>query len=112
GRLDGRSSSIGRLNAGFSVALLLWPALLAVAVLLGLPLVVLLGRALLGGALVGYLDNRVVLSALTLSLTSSALALLGCLLLGTPAAYLLSRRRFPGRRLLDTLVDLPIVLPP
>ncbi len=31
---------------------------------------------------------------------------------GTPTAYLLATRRFPGRALLITLVELPIVLPP
>ena len=32
--------------------------------------------------------------------------------LGTPLAYFLARRTFPGMQLVDTLVDLPIVLPP
>jgi molybdate transport system permease protein len=31
---------------------------------------------------------------------------------GTPLAYLLARRRFRGRSLLDTLIELPMVLPP
>jgi molybdate transport system permease protein len=30
----------------------------------------------------------------------------------TPLAYLLARVDFPGRRIVDTLVDLPLVLPP
>jgi molybdate transport system permease protein len=34
------------------------------------------------------------------------------ILLGTPTAYLLATRRFPGRALLVTLVELPLVLPP
>ena len=34
------------------------------------------------------------------------------LLFGTPTAYLLATRRFPGRSLCVTLVELPIVLPP
>jgi molybdate transport system permease protein len=34
------------------------------------------------------------------------------LLLGTPTAYLLATRRFAGRSLLVTLVELPLVLPP
>jgi len=33
-------------------------------------------------------------------------------LAGTPLAYLLARRRFRGRTALDTLIDLPMVLPP
>ena len=34
------------------------------------------------------------------------------LIFGSPLALVLARRRFPGITLLDTLVDLPIVLPP
>jgi molybdate transport system permease protein len=34
------------------------------------------------------------------------------ILLGTPTAYLLATRHFPGRALLVTLVELPLVLPP
>lgn len=34
------------------------------------------------------------------------------LLVGTPAAYLLATRRFPGRGALITLIELPLVLPP
>ena len=50
--------------------------------------------------------------ALTLSLITSVAALAIIVALGTPLAYLLARRRFRGLRLIDTLVDLPIVLPP
>jgi len=53
-----------------------------------------------------------VLEALRLSLLTSALTLLLALGLGTPTAWLLARRRFPGRSLLDGLVELPMVLPP
>jgi molybdate transport system permease protein len=34
------------------------------------------------------------------------------LVVGTPAAYVLSRAEFPGKRLVDTLIDIPAVLPP
>ena len=34
------------------------------------------------------------------------------LLFGTPTAYLLASRRFPGRQLCITFVELPLVLPP
>jgi len=34
------------------------------------------------------------------------------LLVGTPASYVLARYDFPGKRLVNTLVDLPAVLPP
>ncbi len=50
--------------------------------------------------------------ALVVSLKTSALAQLAIVLLGTPTAYLLATRRFPGRSFAITLVELPLVLPP
>jgi len=50
--------------------------------------------------------------AIGLSLRTSASATLAAVLLGLPVAYLLARREFRGRLLLDNLIDLPIVLPP
>jgi molybdate transport system permease protein len=58
------------------------------------------------------LSSPVVTEALRVSLLTTAVTLLLTLLLVTPVAYLLARYRFPGRTLLDTLLDLPIVLPP
>lgn len=52
------------------------------------------------------------LRALELTLRTTVLATLLTLLLGTPVAFLLSRRRFRGHGLLDALVDLPITVPP
>jgi len=92
-----------------------WPvdgvAILA-ALTLGLPVVVLVGRALLDGALVTSLGVRAVIDALVLSLVSTTISLVATVLLGTPLALLLARRRFRGSTLVETLVDLPIVLPP
>jgi molybdate transport system permease protein len=58
------------------------------------------------------LANEEVRQAIGLSLTTTALSTALGLVLGTPLAYLLARRQFRGRGLLDTLVDLPMVLPP
>lgn len=46
--------------------------------------------------------------SLQVSLTATALTLL----VGVPVAWLLARRRFPGRDLLEGLVVLPLILPP
>lgn len=46
--------------------------------------------------------------SLQVALTATALTLL----LGTPLAWLLARRRFPGRDLLEAVVVLPLILPP
>lgn len=43
-------------------------------------------------------------------LTASAATLIGALL-GVPLAYLLARRKFPGRRMVQGLIDLPVVIP-
>lgn len=50
--------------------------------------------------------------ALRLSLLVAATATGASLLPGLAVAYLLARGRFPGRMALDTLVHLPLVLPP
>lgn len=51
-------------------------------------------------------------SAFALSLKVAGWATLVDLLLGVAVGYLLARRRFPGRELLDTLLTLPMVMPP
>lgn len=50
--------------------------------------------------------------AVLLSLKIAASATLVSLPLGLAVAWLLARRRFPGRALLDGLVHLPLILPP
>ena len=81
-------------------------------VFLGLPVIALVVRAILGGGLSRVLASRVVLDALALSLATTAVSLGFTLALGTPLAYLLARRRFRGSSIVETIVDLPIVLPP
>jgi molybdate transport system permease protein len=56
--------------------------------------------------------RSVLREALVLSFASSTIALVVVLVVGTPVAYLLARTRFPGIRLVDALIDLPIILPP
>ena len=62
--------------------------------------------------LVSSLGDDAALDALRLSLECSALALAAVIVVGTPAAWLLATRRFPGRALLVTIVELPLVMPP
>ncbi len=58
------------------------------------------------------LNSGVVADALRLSfLTSIATALL-VVAVGTPVAYVNARYRYPGKVLVDTVIDLPVVLPP
>ncbi len=51
-------------------------------------------------------------AALWLSLWTSATSVVIGLVFAIPAGYALSRYRFPGRVLADSIVDLPILLPP
>ena len=82
------------------------------ALFLALPVVLLVVRALVGPALRDTLRTPAVLDALVLSLGTTATSIVIVVALGTPLAYLLSRRRFRGSGLLEAIVDLPIVLPP
>lgn len=58
------------------------------------------------------LDLAQVQQAVRLSLLTSTITVLLTVLFGTPVAYLIHRRRSRFSRLLDSLVDLPTVLPP
>src|SRR5207302_5846741 len=86
-------------------------ALGALVALLVLPLAALLLRVPTAD-LLDRLRAPVVLDALRLSLITSAAATIVVVALGTPMAYVLATRSFPGKRVLETLVDLPMVLPP
>jgi molybdate/tungstate transport system permease protein len=51
-------------------------------------------------------------AAMWMSIQTATVTTLVVLALGVPMAYFLVRSDFPGRRVLDALVDLPIILPP
>ena len=82
----------------------------AVFLVLAGPLAALLWRSLPG------LPERGIplpaLEALKLSLITATVTVAVSVLIGSPTAYLLARRRFPGRGILNTIIDLPMVLPP
>ncbi len=88
--------------------------LLAIALmlaLLGLPFAALVLRAS-PRALIERLGDARILDALGLSLLTSASATAVVIALGLPVAWLLATREFRGKRAVETLVDLPMVLPP
>lgn len=58
------------------------------------------------------LNRAQVIQAINLSLLTSLTTTGVTLLLGTPVAYLLAQRRSRFYRMVDTLIDLPTVLPP
>ena len=91
-------------------------ALLAVCVgvaltFLALPVVALFTQVPLGD-LPGLLGRPAVRDAIGVTVRTNAIANALILLLGTPTAFVLATRRFPGRALVVTLVELPLVLPP
>ncbi|PWN04754.1 molybdate ABC transporter permease subunit [Nocardioides silvaticus] len=63
-------------------------------------------------SLVDALGSEPLQEALWLSLVTSTVAMLFCLVLGLPLAWLLARVDFRGRRLVRALVTVPMVLPP
>jgi len=56
--------------------------------------------------------SPVALDALMLSIKTTSISMAIILVVGTPAAYVLARSNFPGKKLVETLVDIPAVLPP
>jgi molybdate transport system permease protein len=62
--------------------------------------------------LLANLQEPQVLLAIGLSLFTSLAATLITVFFGTPLAYALARNAFRRHRLIDTLIDMPIVLPP
>ncbi len=86
-------------------------ALLAIVSLFFLlPLFAIAWRA--GEGLTEALSHPTVSAALTLSLTTSLTSTALAIVAGTPLAWFLGSFSFRGRALLETLLDLPIVLPP
>ncbi len=83
---------------------------LILVLFLTLPLVALVLNAIPAG-LGAWLDPAT-LDALKLSLITASISAGLAVAIGTPVAYLLAREEFPGKTIVETLVDLPMVLPP
>lgn len=101
GRRAGRllvSFAVGLMIAG-SIAFVVLPIL---TLFLELPL----------DALPEVFSDPVVIDALLLSLATATASTAIVLVIMTPIAYVTARHAFPGRELVETLMDLPIVLPP
>lgn len=99
-----------RLASGTFVTLFSLFAGLAV-LYLGVPVLVVVIRAVAAQGWQAAPDGRI-LSAVGLSIFTTLVSTAITIVVGTPLAYLLATRRFRGKRLIQTLVELPIVLPP
>lgn len=108
--MSGRAGA-PRARGGSLARILVAVATTALVTILALPFVALLVRVS-PAQLLARLDEPVVLEALRLSLLASSGATLVVVVLGLPVAWLLATREFAGKRLLETLLDLPMVLPP
>lgn len=86
-------------------------ASLPMLLFLALPILALLLRVNFP-AIGTHLLDPTVQQAIRLSAVTSFTTLALTLLLGTPIAYWLGRNRFRGHAAIDTLIDLPMVLPP
>ena len=107
-RARGDQRSSGRLpRPGIA---LFWSAV-PMIMFLTLPLLALIWRTELTD-ISTHLAQPVARRAIILSLWTSGTATLLTIVLGTPLALLMTRRHFRGRRVVDTLIDLPTVLPP
>lgn len=62
--------------------------------------------------LITSLGDPAATDALRLSLETTAIAIAVIIAVGTPTAYVLATRSFPGRSVVITLIELPLVLPP
>ncbi|HMJ88404.1 MAG TPA: ABC transporter permease [Candidatus Acidoferrum sp.] len=95
-----------------------WPFLACLAVIGGTYLVLIVAMVLADLAFTspseiwGALSRREIQYAIKLSLFSCTAAALLSILVGIPLGYLLSRECFPGKGMIDAIIDIPIVLPP
>jgi molybdate transport system permease protein len=79
--------------------------------LIGLPIVALIWRSI-NSEIITLAFSYNTINALKLSLITSSIAVIFSLVTGAPLAYLQAHWKFRGKVLIDSLVDLPIVLPP
>jgi molybdate transport system permease protein len=86
--------------------------LLLLSLFLILPLAAIFLKAQVQEGVWSTLQQPIVTEALRLSAITSLSSLCLAIVFGTPLAYLLARRHFRGVAVIDTLIDLPMILPP
>lgn len=102
-----QANRISRALAGTGACILI----LAVTLYLALPIIALFFRTTPEMFLASLADPAVI-SALQLSLLTSVISLAIVVVVGTPFAYIHCRNQYPGKMIVDTIIDLPLVLPP
>jgi sulfate/thiosulfate transport system permease protein len=110
GRLQTRSRARGRAARG-EIGLGL--AMLYLSVIVLIPLAAVAAKAFSGGlsAFLHSVTSSVSLKALTVTIVVSLLVAAIGAVMGTLVAWVLVRDQFPGKRLVNALIDLPFALP-
>lgn len=103
-----RRAPATRLRGGTRALFLFLSGLLLLLVLLPLVAIALRAWPTLAEALAGEEAQ----AAMRLTLITSSIAVVIIILLGTPAAWLIARRQIRGWKVIDAILDLPVVLPP
>jgi len=95
-----------------------WPFLVGLGILSSVYLILIMAMLIADATyttpehLLHALASPEIRFSVRLSLISCTLTTLLSLWVSVPTAYLMSRFRFPGRRIMDAILDIPIVLPP
>lgn len=111
--VDQKHEPIGLPSRSREVALKAVLALLLILAMtfIALPVIALFLKSPLDTTL-RSLHDPVVLDALRLSLTTSAVTTIVVVIMGTPIAYVSARFHYFGKELADSLIDLPVIMPP
>ncbi|HSO75993.1 MAG TPA: hypothetical protein VLU47_14255, partial [Blastocatellia bacterium] len=90
-----------------------WAAVLYLAFMVALPLSAIIQNGLSGGLAAFRADvmDPIAFSALRLTLTIAVIVTMINALMGTLTAYVLVRFQFPGRRLFNSLIEMPFAIP-
>lgn len=95
-----------------------WPFLLIMAIMAS-TYVILISAMMIAdlsyttpGHILSALKSEEIQYAIKLSLISCTVTMFLSLLVAIPTGYFMSRYDFPGKRLLDAILDIPIILPP
>ncbi len=88
-----------------------WISALPLILLITVPIVMLFTRTSLWD-LVANIGLKTVLQAISVSMKTTLVSVGLIFLLGTPLAYLMGRHKFRYKKVLDAIIDMPLVLPP
>lgn len=77
-----------------------------------LPLFALILRAIMNDSWQSIPNTSIIFDAVWLSLRTTAISLIIIIIMGLPLAYIFARWQFRGDKVLQVLIELPIVMPP